>query len=249
MKVSQTLTVLSILLVSASFSIADFDFSNWNNAACNKQCWGDLNCDGVILLDDVMQLALYIDSIGGAASYPDPSYRPQFDLDRNFILDAKDIERSLLVHTIMPDCGKKLKLLPLSNTGFQAGTEVVLEWQWHVYTDNPPAQAAEDRLGDIGLYYSLNNGTDWVLIDTLSEVFSYAWQLPEATSQDCLLKIVDLNHAGLEDLTGLFTIWQCQKTLHGDLNNDCYINLTDLALLASEWMDCGHPYDPDCAIH
>ena len=34
--------------------------------------------------------------------------------------------------------------------------------------------------------------------------------------------------------------------LPGDLNNDCYVNLADLALLASNWLRCMEPGNLDC---
>ncbi|MFI4912332.1 MAG: hypothetical protein ACIAQZ_11760 [Sedimentisphaeraceae bacterium JB056] len=34
--------------------------------------------------------------------------------------------------------------------------------------------------------------------------------------------------------------------LTGDLNNDCYVDLLDFSVFASDWLGCVHPDDPDC---
>ena len=33
-----------------------------------------------------------------------------------------------------------------------------------------------------------------------------------------------------------------------DLNQDCYVNLADFQIMASQWLDCTHPANPGCAV-
>ena len=37
-----------------------------------------------------------------------------------------------------------------------------------------------------------------------------------------------------------------QEYLSGDLNQDCYVNLLDLSILASNWLECNDPANLDC---
>jgi hypothetical protein len=46
----------------------------------------------------------------------------------------------------------------------------------------------------------------------------------------------------------VFTISQCLGPIPGDLNNDCYTNGKDLAILAAHWLHCGNPLDPACGL-
>ena len=39
---------------------------------------------------------------------------------------------------------------------------------------------------------------------------------------------------------------QAGYTLNSDLNDDCYVDLADFAVIANEWLDCILPYNPDC---
>ena len=34
--------------------------------------------------------------------------------------------------------------------------------------------------------------------------------------------------------------------MNGDLNGDCYIDLSDFAILAAQWLECGNPFDENC---
>jgi hypothetical protein len=38
----------------------------------------------------------------------------------------------------------------------------------------------------------------------------------------------------------------CEVKLAGDINGDCYVNFTDVALLANNWLKCNNPMDPEC---
>jgi hypothetical protein len=46
----------------------------------------------------------------------------------------------------------------------------------------------------------------------------------------------------------VFTVYQCRQKFKSDLNGDCYVDLLDLAILASEWLGCGNPFDLSCGV-
>jgi hypothetical protein len=98
---------------------------------------------------------------------------------------------------------------------------------------------------DVVIEYSVNNGADWTAIDTVANSNSYQWLVPDINSNQCLVWINDVDYPATEDVSdNVFRIYIC--TLGYDLNHDCFVNLLDLSLLASEWLQCGDPDDPQC---
>jgi hypothetical protein len=44
-------------------------------------------------------------------------------------------------------------------------------------------------------------------------------------------------------------LWaSCAGRLSGDLNDDCYVDFWDFAVVADHWLECGNPFDPDCGL-
>jgi len=41
-----------------------------------------------------------------------------------------------------------------------------------------------------------------------------------------------------------FSIARCLRKFQGDLDGDCCVDFADLAILLSEWLACGDPFDP-----
>jgi probable HAF family extracellular repeat protein len=68
------------------------------------------------------------------------------------------------------------------------------------------------------------------------------WELMEArdiNNHGCIVGFGFINgeqHAFLLKLLGLDTV--CIQTIPGDINRDCKVDFTDLAILASNWLDC-----------
>ena len=99
---------------------------------------------------------------------------------------------------------------------------------------------------DVRIEYSTNNGLDWqeVYPANYGNTGSYQWTLPAVDSNQCLARITDRNFSTATDTSNTtFTIFRCQ--LKGDLNGDCHVDLEDFAILSSEWLTCGNPFDPD----
>jgi hypothetical protein len=105
-----------------------------------------------------------------------------------------------------------------------------------------------DQLDTVTLEYSIDNGINWQTIDSTANTGSYTWDpLPAAESNQCLVRIGDPLNAKISDTSdGTFTIFKCNKQLTGDLNNDCYVDFLDFAILAGNWLDCGNPFDDWC---
>lgn len=120
---------------------------------------------------------------------------------------------------------------------------------------------------DYFLKYSIDNGGNWISVesDSISNTCSYDWLIPSITSEQCLIRIVDANDPDVGDTSdNLFYIYQCQGPVAGDLNEDCYVDFRDFAIIAASWLaeggtdmndlssfvqcwgDCGNPYDPAC---
>ncbi len=132
----------------------------------------------------------------------------------------------------------EIELTVLSPNGGETlivGKTSTIEWE----SVGPPE--------DVLLLYSLNNGQYWMFLDIVQNTGSYQWQLPQISSDQCLVSIWDVDDPELGDLSDeTFTIFQCQGPIVGDLNEDCYVNWQDFSIFASHWLDCGNPLDPSC---
>ncbi len=104
------------------------------------------------------------------------------------------------------------------------------------------------ELDTVTLEYSIDNGTYWQTIDSAPNTGSYTWNpLPVVDSNQCIIRIGDSQDVTISDTSDRpFTIFQCNKQLIGDLNNDCYIDFVDFAILADNWLKCGNPFDASC---
>ena len=120
----------------------------------------------------------------------------------------------------------------------------------HVSAPRPVLDIIDESLADgivedVFIEYSANNGADWTPIDTSANIGSYSWLVPDVNSDECLVWISDAGYRPAGDLSDdVFRIYVC--TLAFDLNHDCVVDFFDFSLLASEWLECGDPADPDC---
>jgi hypothetical protein len=107
-------------------------------------------------------------------------------------------------------------------------------------------QGAE--LDTVTIEYSTNNGLSFRTIGSVANTGSYTWDsIPAVDSNQCLIRISAPQNAAISDTSDEpFTIFQCNKQLIGDLNNDCYVNFIDLAIMAGNWLECGNPFDASC---
>jgi hypothetical protein len=130
-----------------------------------------------------------------------------------------------------------LLVKPNGGESFAAGTQQTIQWE------------TQGTVAQVLVEYSTDNGQTWTPVEPPNEGNSgtYQWQVPDANSTECLVRISDANNPDVNDLSdGQFTIFICQRSLAGDLNGDCYVNFNDMAIAFAEWLTCGNPYDPDC---
>jgi len=105
--------------------------------------------------------------------------------------------------------------------------------------------------GEVKIEFSADNGTNWQLIESAVPADEpYQWQTPTVDSQDCLIRVSDPTAPELAAVSGSFTIFRCSPELTADITGDCFVGLDDIAMLASQWLICGNPYNPDwCGNH
>lgn len=127
------------------------------------------------------------------------------------------------------------------NGGESWMAETTEDIQWEICSDA--------NIAEVKIEYSANNGQDWSDVNTVANTGSYEWLVPEVTLPNCLVRISDANDPNIYDTSDdVFTIFECLGPVPGDLNEDCYTNGKDLAILAAHWLLCGNPLDPACGL-
>jgi hypothetical protein len=106
----------------------------------------------------------------------------------------------------------------------------------------------EAQIDYVSIEYSADNGQSWEEIGPWWNTGSYKWDpIPVVDSNQCLVRISNPNDFAISDTSDeTFTIFQCLKQLKTDLNGDCYVDFLDFAILASDWLKCGNPFDAPC---
>jgi hypothetical protein len=126
-------------------------------------------------------------------------------------------------------------LTPNGGENLMAGDVSSVTWTW----------TTGDVLDFVTLDYSVNYGVDWIEIGTVANTGVYAWKVPGVDSLNCLIRVSNAANPQVNDTgNAAFRIFQC--LLNYDLSGDCYIDLQDLAMMASEWLQCGDVLDPRC---
>jgi hypothetical protein len=113
---------------------------------------------------------------------------------------------------------------------------------------------------ELHLEYSDNNSVSWNTIDPNTENDGYYdWTVPQLTSDQCLLRISDVNDPNAFDKSNdVFNIYECQLPSAGqiaDLDDNCYVDFADFSILlprdlndfstwAQQWLNNGNPFDP-----
>ena len=119
------------------------------------------------------------------------------------------------------------------------GSEIMMSGTTHTITWNTTGAIA-----DVIIMFSVDNGNNWSEVDppNAGNTGSYNWLVPTVNSQQCKVCVMNADYLNIYDITdGLFTIYEC--TLDGDLTNDCFINMDDFVIMASNWLQEGNPYN------
>ncbi|MBN1806725.1 MAG: hypothetical protein JW837_15865 [Sedimentisphaerales bacterium] len=68
-------------------------------------------------------------------------------------------------------------------------------------------------------------------------------QTPIVDSELCKIRITNTANPGVYDTNDeIFSIYEC--LLDGDMNGDCIVDFSDLAIMASNWLQNANPYVP-----
>ncbi len=99
---------------------------------------------------------------------------------------------------------------------------------------------------NVWIEYSTDNGAGWNPVAPPNEgnTDSYEWLVPVATSQECLVRIHPfVTMQGADQSDAPLTIYVCP--LSGDVTGDCTVDLADLAVIASQWLQSHDPFAED----
>lgn len=83
----------------------------------------------------------------------------------------------------------------------------------------------------VRLEYSVDNGVQWNHIDTVSNTGSYNWAVPAFYSNQCVVRISDVNDPAVSDVS--FKAFQTPRP--SDFNSDGQVDGGDFAALAGSW--------------
>lgn len=92
--------------------------------------------------------------------------------------------------------------------------------------------------GNYLLDYSIDNGNSWIPVDsnTISNTCSYDWKIPSNLTHKCLILITDADDPNMSDTSDdSFYIIRCMFPISSDLNEDCYVDFDDFAIIAANW--------------
>jgi hypothetical protein len=119
---------------------------------------------------------------------------------------------------------------PNGGERFVTGSTTTIQWQDY----------EDEFLYD--LKYSADSGQNWQSIVSSISGYSHQWTIPDNINSDqCLVKVIKLTDPNTSDISNnVFTIFECQNPIDGDLNSDCYVNYPDYNIISKNWMrsDC-----------
>jgi len=128
-------------------------------------------------------------------------------------------------------------LTPNGGESLVAGSTYTITWQ------------SQGTVSDVKIEYSANNGSGWAQVDppNTGNSGSYDWVVPVVDSNQCLVRVSEVGLPSVNDTSDdVFTMFQCQGPIIGDLNGDCYVDWRDFGIFVGHWLQCGNPFDPAC---
>ncbi len=104
---------------------------------------------------------------------------------------------------------------------------------------------------EYSVYYRMLAWSEWQTIDTVpggtGGRYSYVWTVADEHSRHCKLRLREVG--GTTYLSDEFGIFVCDDSyLAGDFNNDCFVNMYDLAAIGKTWLLDSESvdFDSDC---
>jgi len=126
-------------------------------------------------------------------------------------------------------------IAPNGGEQFLAGSAMDISWTSYGLITN------------VKVEFSDNDGLDWQTVVSTTEndgAFGWAAVPADVDAIQCRIRISDLDDAATKDVSAAFTVFQCDEALAADLTGDCFVDISDMAELARQWLTCGNPYDP-----
>lgn len=175
-----------------------------------------------------------------------------------FIADTITGSAKIPFHIDAPAPTPLLRLLaPKDGEQILSNSTYSIRW-----ADSPGKGACGSYL----LYYSTDHGETWLPVDanSIDGSCSYDWDMPlTPNGGPYSLLIQDADDPDNFDSVEYFHIYDCNETIPGDLNEDCYVDFRDYGIvvsswptgidfsailqLAEQWCDCRNSKDPACA--
>ncbi|MCK5272189.1 MAG: hypothetical protein KAJ52_06410 [Sedimentisphaerales bacterium] len=124
----------------------------------------------------------------------------------------------------------------------------------------------ETSFGGTGMFFDSFASADVIEPTSRAEVAYYGWCITSDLNKDCYVNLLDFalfttswltcnsptdgncDHSSLPDPPPSIChgLWQSGYGIDADLNHDCYINVSDLAVFTEEWLECNDPCNPNC---
>jgi len=101
----------------------------------------------------------------------------------------------------------------------------------------------QEAIGHVIVEFSVDDGKTWsgVYPPNVGNAGQYDWLVPKIDAERCLVRVASRDNPGIYDVSDTaFSIYEC--LLPGDINGDCSIDMLDLAVLASDWLQSANPY-------
>ena len=124
----------------------------------------------------------------------------------------------------------------------------------------------EATFGGTGMFFDSFASAEAIEPNTPAEVAFYGWCITSDLNQDCYVNLLDFalfttdwlkcnnptdggcDHSSLPEPPPSIChgLWQSGYGIDADLNHDCYIDVSDLAVFTDEWLECNDPCNPAC---
>ncbi|MHC4742487.1 MAG: hypothetical protein ACYS8Z_11285 [Planctomycetota bacterium] len=244
---------------------AEIWFDCWD---CPTQCHGDADCDGRV---NMTELGMFV----ARWKMKDPPYEPCLDFNHDLVIDYRDediMQRWLNTKPWGPvppaDCpGRYPPVDPLDPVltllAPRDGEQILSDSAYTIRWADSPGKGA--CAGSYLLSYSTDHGETWLPVDanSIDGACSYNWEIPlTPDGGPYSLLIQHADDPDTFDSVEYFHIYDCNETIPGDLNEDCYVDFRDYSIvvsswatgidfsailqLAEKWCDCRNSKDPAC---
>lgn len=139
------------------------------------------------------------------------------------------------LHTVAAAASSITVLSPNGSEVIPAGTIYTITW------------SHQGTIPSVLVEFSIDNGLTWspVYPPNVGNTGNYDWLVPMVDSSHCLVRVSSTTRPAVSDVSNqVFSIYQCGVS--GDLTSDCIVDMFDLAVMASDWLQCGNPNNPNC---